>query len=284
MNLKNIRRSIIKAICSDPELFNILVLKGGNALGLIHEIGHRASVDIDFSMEKEFADDLSTEQIFKNALSHEFLKYDLIVFDEHLSKLPKKGSKIPEWGGYKFEFKLIESEKWKKLNGNLEKLRIQSFRVDSKNSSQKFKIDISTFEFIAEKELAEIDEVTCYVYSPAMIAIEKLRAICQQMDGYPGNAHKTPRARDFFDIYKIIQARALDLTSSANRLLLIEIFKAKDVPLTFLARIPQVREFHSADWLAVKDSIPFDDQSYDFDYYFDFLVKQVEKLQSFWEE
>ena len=54
MNLDEIRRLIIIAVCSDDFLLDTLVLKGGNALSLIHGVGQRSSVDIDFSIESDF--------------------------------------------------------------------------------------------------------------------------------------------------------------------------------------------------------------------------------------
>ena len=48
----------------------------------------------------------------------------------------------------------------------------------------------------------ELDDYTIYVYSPTMIAIEKLRAICQQMPEYALQRRPSARARDFYDIYR----------------------------------------------------------------------------------
>jgi len=56
MNLKEIRRLVIIALFSDDELMEKLVLKGGNALDIVHNIGTRTSVDIDLSIPDDFSD------------------------------------------------------------------------------------------------------------------------------------------------------------------------------------------------------------------------------------
>ena len=56
MDLADLRRLIITAIASDDLLVERLVLKGGNALELIHRIGQRASLDLDYSMDGDFDD------------------------------------------------------------------------------------------------------------------------------------------------------------------------------------------------------------------------------------
>ena len=53
-----------------------------------------------------------------------------------------------------------------------------------KDNSTKFKIDISRYEYCAEKVLYDIEGKKIYGYSPAMLVSEKLRAICQQMPSY----------------------------------------------------------------------------------------------------
>ncbi|MBW2725754.1 MAG: nucleotidyl transferase AbiEii/AbiGii toxin family protein, partial [Deltaproteobacteria bacterium] len=55
MDLPQIRRLIVAALFSDDELLDLLVLKGGNALQLVHVIVDRASTDLDFSMAADFA-------------------------------------------------------------------------------------------------------------------------------------------------------------------------------------------------------------------------------------
>jgi predicted nucleotidyltransferase component of viral defense system len=54
MDLLEIRKTIITAVESDDMLVDRLVLKGGNALEIVHRIGNRASLDLDYSMEGDF--------------------------------------------------------------------------------------------------------------------------------------------------------------------------------------------------------------------------------------
>ena len=54
--LNKIKRLTISALVADDILMGILVLKGGNALDLVYDITNRGSIDIDFSMEKDFTD------------------------------------------------------------------------------------------------------------------------------------------------------------------------------------------------------------------------------------
>lgn len=68
-----------------------LVLKGGNALRLAYEITNRGSIDIDFSVEREFTDEeikkmpVVLEMIFDRVFRQENLK----VFDIKFELKPK---------------------------------------------------------------------------------------------------------------------------------------------------------------------------------------------------
>lgn len=65
MDLKDIRRLVIIALFSDDELMEKFVLKGGNALDVVYNIGTRSSVNIDLSIP----DDLPTSKTRKEELS-----------------------------------------------------------------------------------------------------------------------------------------------------------------------------------------------------------------------
>ena len=57
MDLKEIdkiRQLTLIALVSDDELMDLLVLKGANALSLIYGLKLRASIDLDFSLERDF--------------------------------------------------------------------------------------------------------------------------------------------------------------------------------------------------------------------------------------
>jgi predicted nucleotidyltransferase component of viral defense system len=280
MDFSEIRRLVIIAMFSDDQLMEQFVLKGGNALNIVHKLGERTSIDIDLSMAGDFDCDLETvsERIFK-ALSARFDSAGLHVFDYKFTKRPEvvREGVNPNWGGYLAEFKLIEKTKSSSLNGKIEAMRKNS-TVIGPSQRRVFRVEISKNEFCEPKMTAELDDFTIYVYTLPMLAIEKLRAICQQLPEYPMRGYKTARARDFFDIYRIVRLGKVDLTIEENRRLIAPIFAAKEVPIKFLARIAGQREFHRPDWDAVVLSTS--ERLEPFDYYFDFVVALIETLQS----
>src|SRR4029077_10660432 len=141
---------------------------------------------------------------------------------------------------------------------------------------------ISKYEFCVGKRETELDDYTISVYTPEMLAIEKLRAICQQMPDYHQRSHPTPRARDFYDIHSVITGANLDLRTSANLQLTRDIFAAKTVPLILLSKISEHREFHKQDWPAVEVTVS--GKLEEFDFYFDFIIDQCGLLESLWKE
>jgi hypothetical protein len=143
-------------------------------------------------------------------------------------------------------------------------------------------VQISRFESCEGKVKREIEDHTIYVYTPQMLVIEKLRALCQQMPEYPHRGHPAPRARDFYDIYEVLQKLILaeDLKTPESVQLARAIFGAKQVPLALLSRIRETRDFHSPDWPSVDQSIL--GRRYPFDVYFDFVVRLVEELEQVW--
>jgi hypothetical protein len=277
MDLAGIRRLIIIALFSDDELMERFVLKGGNALSLIHHIGERSSVDIDLSISDDFDDPEDVGGRIRRALEGRFDAAGLKVFDFKFSRKPSRlrAGQSPRWGGYMAEFKLIGKERFDA--GNLAAAQRNALLVGS-GQDRVFKIDISKFEFCEAKEEAELDHLTIYVYSLPMVAIEKLRAICQQLPEYPPRPYSKARARDFYDIHAVVTAGALDLTAPENVELLRHIFAAKDVPLSLLAKIAGTRDFHAVDWPAVRQATS--GALEDFDFYFDFVVGIVERLKA----
>lgn len=278
-----IRRVAIKAHFSDDVLLNQLVLKGGNALNLVHRIGNRSSLDIDFSLEEDFADPKDARSRIFHALVDRFRAEGVLVFDEDFREIRASGSDefASRWGGYEITFKVIEKEKFDELGSDLRKAQIQSLTTGP-NQQRTFTVQISKFEYCKNKVEANLDDYTIYVYTPAMIAFEKLRAICQQMEEYPspGRKYRIPRARDFFDIVEITNWRELDFGRRENHELVKRIFDAKAVPLDLISIIPRYREFHRPDWPQVQNAVPF--LLKEFDYYFDFVVRQTELLKPLW--
>jgi hypothetical protein len=145
---------------------------------------------------------------------------------------------------------------------------------------RKFSVDMSKFEYCQGKVERELDSFSIFVYTPEMIVIEKLRAICQQMPEYGLRSRPSARARDFYDIWRVVSAAKLDLATAENAALARQIFAAKLVPLALLERVELQREFHRPDWPAVTAAVSGSLQ--DFDYYFDFVVERVMALKASW--
>lgn len=179
-------------------------------------------------------------------------------------------------------FKVMEKQKYEKLEGNLAAQRRNSL-VIGPGQQRVFTIDLSKYEYVIGKLEVELDDYTIYVYSPTMIAIEKLRAICQQMPEYTLQRCPAARARDFYDIHLIVSLIGMNLNSPENLDLVRHIFAAKEVPLKLLGKIKDQKEFHRPDWDSVKASSN-NPEFAEFDYYFNFVVEQVNSMKALWEE
>jgi predicted nucleotidyltransferase component of viral defense system len=282
MNFEEIRRVTITALFADDELQDQLVLKGGNALSLVHKITNRTSLDLDFSMQADFQDfDAAKERIFRT-IKDRFDSAGYVVFDEKLEVRPDlrgREDTKPWWGGYELKFKLISQKEYAKLQTLPEKLRINALVVGQRDQ-RTFKVDLSKNEFTEGKVEKELDHYRIYVYTPEMIAIEKLRAICQQMPEYRHRGRSAARARDFYDIYVVVTKLKIDLTEPENLKSLMHIFAAKEVPLALLENVGEYRELHRADWDDVRTSVGGEIE--DFDFYFDFVLNEIEHLKPFW--
>lgn len=285
MDHNEIRRRILIAMFSDDVLLNYLVVKGGNALELIHQLGARASIDVDFSIQKDF-EDLSDvrDRIFRG-LQREFREIGLTVFDAEMQEKPSvRREGLPEWwGGYLVTFKLVETDLYEAHQKDLETLRRRSEPADPQ-MRRKFKIDISKYEYVDPKVAVEFDDYTVYVYTPAMVVLEKVRAICQQMPAYKliSARMKRARARDFYDIHTATHRLGIDLAAVHNHELCRNIFATKQVSLALIPQIEQYREFHRTDWPSVVASAL--EAVEDFDFYFDSVIGLTEALKPLWDE
>jgi hypothetical protein len=283
MDLAGIRCLVIIAMFSDDVLFSQLALKGGNALNLVYRLGSRVSVDVDFSLEQDFPDvDEARDRIFR-ALKDRFREAGLTVFDEVLLTRPAAplSTGDEKFGGYEVQFKVMESVKYGALKDDLDRRRRES-EVVGPLQQRTFRVQISKYEYCAGKRDMELDDYTIRVYTPEMLAIEKLRAICQQMSEYPLRGHRTARARDFYDIHAIVTAIGMNLGAPENLQLTRDIFAAKEVPLGLIPQIPRYQEFHKQDWPAVELTVS--DKLRDFDFYFGFVIDQTRLLESLWNE
>jgi hypothetical protein len=290
--LHEIRKTIIVAIASDEPLMNRLVLKGGNALDIVHRLSERSSLDIDFSMSGDFADaeDLraTSDRLF-SALRDRFDSLGFVVFDEKLESRPKtRGPTILTiWGGYYAAFKLLKKEKYRELGGMpgfpveqsvLDKMRREA-HIAGPGFLRIFEIEISKFEYTEGRVLIDVDNYACYVYTPAMIAAEKLRAICQQLPSYKLRANAAPRPRDFYDIHAIATRAGCDLASAEHHELVRQMFAAKQVPLPLIREIDSdtVRRFHEQQWPSVVNAVR-GGPAHEFDFYFRFVTEESRRL------
>jgi len=299
MDYTLIRKQIIISIFSVDELFEKMVLKGGNALA-VHGINSRTSKDIDLSIEKDWKENEKYySEIIKKSLFKHFDEIDLYMFDYNFLKKPKNISKEKEgfWGGYKVVFKLIDKklkEKLEKKAKNPEKLidslRKQAQKIGKTDNSKKFHIDISKYEVCYHKvELSkkDFDFIPVHIYSKSALVIEKLRAICQQSVEYQKQlkVSRRPRARDFYDIHEVIE------TSYKNKIddpifffsdddlnLVEQIFKIKKVPLKLLKEIEIDKDFHESDSENLFEVIAIGSNPKEFEYYFNYVVDLAKKL------
>jgi len=88
---ERIKKLVIIAMFSDDVLMERLVLKGGNALDLIHHVSARASVDVDLSMAGDFTSDERFALLgrIEKALRDTFRPEGYQVFDVKLQDQPK---------------------------------------------------------------------------------------------------------------------------------------------------------------------------------------------------
>jgi hypothetical protein len=271
---------------SDDQLLEDLVLKGGNAMALIHRLSTRASVDLDFSLEHDFTEGAEASfRRIEEVLKRTFRANGLEVFDV---KMKQKPDSLTEdmagfWGGYDLEFKLIGAELFAAHAADLAQLQRRAIKV---GQGSKFTIDISRFEYTKDKQAADFEGLRIYVYSPEMIVCEKLRAICQQMPEYGPYIKRdragSARARDFLDIHLLVETLQLDMRSGKVATMLVEMFRLKHVPLALLGLIPNYREFHRADFGAVLETVKPGVGVESFDHYFDYTLALVEALKAVW--
>jgi predicted nucleotidyltransferase component of viral defense system len=281
MDVSEIRRIVIVAMFSDDILFEKLALKGGNAVNLVYKFGSRTSIDIDLSIDSDFSDIDDTKNRIFQSLQNRFAEVRYTVFDERFESRPpvETGSGDGRWGGYEASFKLIETAKYEILAGDGQRAQREAVVVGTQNE-RIFRIQISKYEYCLGKREVEFDNYTIRVYTPEMLALEKIRAICQQMPEYGKRAYPTPRARDFYDIYTIVTKTQMELYSPANLALIKDIFQAKDVDEKLIAKIGNYREFHRPDWPSVRLSVVGEIE--EFDFYFNFVLDHTRLFESLW--
>ena len=181
---EKIKKLVIIAMFSDDGLMERFVLKGGNALDLIHRVSTRASVDVDLSLDGDFTpeEQHALEGRIEKALRDTFRPHGYQVFDIKLEERPPglTADVADFWGGYRVEFKLIELARYEELKADIESLRNHAVRL---GEGPKFLIDISKHEYTTGKARSDLDDFAIFVYTPEMIVCEA-SCHCQQMPEY----------------------------------------------------------------------------------------------------
>jgi len=218
-------------------------------------------------------------------LSQTFEEYGFpyIVHDVRLKEKPKMPDPmlVEFWGGYELTFKLISPENWQKYQGNHGALASKSLALVG--AGKTISIDFGKHEYVGDITTTELLHYNIPIYTPTLIVLEKLRAICQQMDIYNKSIGKEnfgkPRPRDFYDIYSVMTTPGIvvNLQNAETMYHLKECFKVKRVPLNLISQIHTTRDFHRLEESKLKDSI-LDQSTYrGFDFYFDFVIGLIQK-------
>lgn len=288
--IKRLRELVVIAIFSDDDLMDRMVLKGGNALDLIYKITERASFDLDFSISGQFEKDElpQIEAKLEKTIERVFRQEGYQIFDFNFSERPSKISPEVEkfWGGYAVDFKFIELAKHKQYQDKPELLRRNAVAIGKKGST-KVEIDISKYEICDPKVERDLDGLTIFVYTPEMVVLEKVRALCQQTEAYRQLIKSfTPKARvkDFYDVHLVMQFYPFDPTSEANLLLAKRIFDAKRATFS-RAELEASKEMHRADFPSLEDTLPAQAKQklLSFDAYFDYVLDTFGHLEALWD-
>jgi predicted nucleotidyltransferase component of viral defense system len=286
--INKIKKISIIALASDDQLVEDLVLKGGNAIDLAFKdvLGNvsRTSYDLDYSISGgDFKEIDLIEKRILETLNQTFKEHGYIVLDYKFLIKPKQVNEATHdfWGGYKVTFKLIEEGVFESLKGDIEKVRRNTISVNP-NNSPKFELEFSKYEHVEGNKEYDYEGFKIRVYTPEMIVFEKLRALCQQLPEYeeivPG-FNPRARARDFYDIYLLIENFEINPETEENLQLISDIFSAKKVPLEFIAALRHNKEIHAENWIDVKSTVTASTDLEDFDYYFESTLSQFEKLK-----
>ena len=257
------------------------MLKGGSALSLVYNVGGRTSLDLDFSIEFDFVDTARVADRIEAVLVSTFAEVGIRVFDFEFRSKPKSRN-VEWWGGYLAEFKLISESLAGTLGFKLDDMRRQAFTIGPGSQRRRYVIEISKFEYVAEKVVRRVDGFDVCVYSPLLLATEKLRALVQQHPDYGliDEPSKRSRARDLFDIWAISDFFSIRLEAHLETVKAV--FGAKGVDLHLLRKLPELRALHIASWPDVELSVPRRLESFDF--YFEFVVSAARQLYARWIE
>ena len=152
-DFSSLREKLIVALVANDYLYERLVLKGGNALELVHKVVKRGSLDLDFSLEGDFEELDVARRHVRDALTRFAEDESLRLLDFRFDPKPELLTTAPAWwGGYQIEFKLIDLARADELarsqNTKLdEALRRNALRTGQATQERTFSVDISKHEY-----------------------------------------------------------------------------------------------------------------------------------------
>ncbi|MEJ5148846.1 nucleotidyl transferase AbiEii/AbiGii toxin family protein [Sphingobacterium sp. MYb388] len=275
--IEKIKRIVLRAIALDDMLSETLILKGGNAISLVYGLSDRPSYDLDFSIEDDFEDFEEVKLLLIHSLETELSSEGYKIIDFAFDFKPHKGNVQPFWGGYNISFKVIDLNTFNEIGQDLEVARrAHVFRLNEKNNSSKFEIEISRSEYFegCTKQHEIEDEAKILVYLPELLVAEKVRALCQSLPYYRteilGNERSITKARsrDLYDIDIILSSFNIDINSPEFISILKKVFDIKKVPYEYVKKMDDIKDILKNDFESVKMTITDPDVK-DFDHYYD---------------
>lgn len=285
MNPDQIRTTTLKALFSNDKLEGVLTLKGGTAMKL-HGLTERESQDLDFSIRESIRFSKEKEgPVFEKCIQDEFNKYGYKVLNFLFKDKPatRKDGLPPYWGGYEITFSIMPNERFEQLSPK--QLQNATMYAESiEGNKKRIQIDLSFDEYTAGRVSKKIDGIDVYLYSPLMIIYEKIRASCQQLPSYELASSKKTRARDLYDIYRIltdIQHVNLydDVLNPSNHSIIRIMFDLKGVNLKLIPEIQSYKEELRRDYEDhVLPLIPRDKNPPEFDFLFSYAMELFLKL------
>ena len=281
-HIDDIVRKVLVAIYKNEFLSKELYLKGGQALRVAQNLRERLSADSDFSVEGKIKEEDRFFGSLKESIKNELHSDGLYLIDFAFTRKPKiKSDGVPDfWQGWAVEFKMIE-----RSGINLSPERQSASAIVPEGSpSSKITIDISEMEYCGGFEIIKVESVDVRVYSKPLLAMEKLRAICQSHPDYKLKSNNNSRARDFYDIEqifsKVINEGSHEEFLEQCKEHLPKVFEAKQVPLYLIERILTDDEFLEVQmkgWEEVRATVGNLDQ--DFSFYLQNLKSMMSRLK-----
>lgn len=283
-----ILRTTLLGLVRVPELKEMLVFKGGNALDWFHNGSGRASTDLDFSIEAS-ASKLDLDRLHDLAgkgLSAQFQTLGLHVVNLTARLAPPElAEEFAEfWGGVKLGFRLATPEVFVAHANDAHELNRRTLLMDGVSQIE---IDISCHEHCSPRELKTLESETLYVYATPLLVAEKIRALCQQTDAYRAHVGGQPRGRaqDLYDIHTLLERLDFNPRSAEFIQLLRDVFSAKRCDRSLLLEFPATRELLRADFEnKLVNTVSPGALLLGFDEYFEYLYRLTQKLHAAWVE